>query len=368
MLTPVREWGAMLAAAALFLSASPALAEPEPEFDVEHVIAQLEHERVVRLPGAVAALDEARVPTNERVVVGPPINADPDAELWIDTLHPVRLWAHDSGIQLTVVRGLWVERGLPGKSFTTTDEPTLRQWLAYQDVTAAVLRTTVPGPEIVPAARLDGLPVTVVRRGVRLVTLPALRPGAPFVDYASGLARRFPGELVVVAYGRWLEFAGPDAERAEVARNITYGESFLDRLPVTEQVARVLDQMDQPSEPVARPVFGSPPPETDVVGISRVVAAIAIVVVAAGWLVALRVRRAAREQADEDEWRLTRTTARAKIEDLGARLLAVESPDPRAAERHATARHLFDQAVTSAAMTEVHDIADEGLTLVEDRP
>jgi hypothetical protein len=290
MLAAVREWGAVLAAgAALFLPASPAAAEPEPEFDVDQVIAQLRNEQVVRLPGATATLDVARVQSNERVLVGPPIGAAPDAELWVDTLHPVRLWAKDSGVQLTIVRGLWVERGLPGESFTTVDEPTLRRWLAYQDVTAAVLRTTFPGPEVVPAttAQLDGLPVTVVRPGVRLVTLPALAPGDPFVDYASGLARRFPGELVAVAYGHWLEFAGPGADRAEYERDIVYGESFLDRLPVTEQIAGVLDRMDQPSEPVARPVFGSPPQETDVVGISRVVAAIAIVVVAAGWLVAL---------------------------------------------------------------------------------
>jgi hypothetical protein len=55
----------------------------------------------------------------------------------------------------------------------------------------------------------------------------------------------------------------------------------------------------------------------------------------------------------------------AKIGDLGARLLAVEergdTVNPAAAERHATARSLYDQALTAKAMTEVAAIADEGI-------
>ena len=45
------------------------------------------------------------------------------------------------------------------------------------------------------------------------------------------------------------------------------------------------------------------------------------------------------------------------VEERGGRA------DPAMAERHATARLLYDQAHTAAAMVEVRRIADEGLAL-----
>lgn len=348
---------------ALFLPVSPATADPEPVYDVEQVIHQLERARIVRLPGAVATFDEARVlaalPQDARLLVAPAIKAAPDEEVWRDTLFPVLQWADNAGLPLTVVRGLWVERGIPVDPFTTDDEPTLRKWLAYQDVTAAVLRVRTAGPELVPAtaAQLDRLPVTTVRPGVRLARLPVLGPGDPFVDYAPGLADRFPGELVVVAYGRWLEFAGPGAGQAERDRAIVYGESRLDRRTADEQLTAVLDHVPAP---VARPRFDmTPEPRPDVQGVSQVVAAVAIVVVVAAWLAGLRLRRAARDRAAASRLRLATAAANARIEDLGARLLA--APDPQVAERLATARAMFGQAVTAEAMVAVCDIADEGL-------
>jgi hypothetical protein len=52
---------------------------------------------------------------------------------------------------------------------------------------------------------------------VRLASLP-VRPG-PFTGNATELADRFPGELIIVACGAWLEFAGPGADWATYARD-----------------------------------------------------------------------------------------------------------------------------------------------------
>lgn len=61
--------------------------------------------------------------------------------------------------------------------------------------------------------------------------------------------------------------------------------------------------------------------------------------------------------------------AMVKIGELAATLLAVEergdTADPAAAERHATARALYDQALTAKAMAEVTAIADEGLEVAK---
>ena len=372
----MRVLGAGLAVAGLLLmSGAPAAAEPEPVFDTDQVVAQLQQDRIVRLPGTVATLDDARVlaalPSNGLVLLAPPINAVPDAPIWSDTLGPVREWADQSGLQLTVVRGLWVERdGRPpgydyrvGQPFTTADEPTLRRWLAYGDVTAPVLRETEPGPPLVPATaeQLDQLPVTAVRPGVRLATLPQLTADAPFVDHAAGLAQRFPGELVIVGYGRWLEIAGEGADRAEYLRNVAYGSFFVDRRPVADVVTAVVDQLAEPS---ARPVFGTaPPPPPDDLATTRIIAAVAVIIAVAGWLVARHVQRLRQNRENAEKLRFATADARATIEDLGARLLDTEQADPQAAERHATARILFDQALTAEAMAEVRAVADEGLAL-----
>jgi LPXTG-motif cell wall-anchored protein len=80
-------------------------------------------------------------------------------------------------------------------------------------------------------------------------------------------------------------------------------------------------------------------------------------------------RRRQAQEAERTWFAEHRAGARAfaKIGDLGARILAAEqdggTADPAAAERHATALTLFDQAKTAEAMAEVERIADEGLAL-----
>jgi hypothetical protein len=90
----------------------------------------------------------------------------------------------------------------------------------------------------------------------------------------------------------------------------------------------------------------------------------AIVLGGVGWY---GWRRLQVDRADVEKRDMRRESAKAmaKIGELGARLLERgDTADPAAAERHQTARTLYDQALTAKAMAEVGTIADEGLGVV----
>jgi hypothetical protein len=78
-----------------------------------------------------------------------------------------------------------------------------------------------------------------------------------------------------------------------------------------------------------------------------------------------RRRAAARDGEGAFAMQWAQAAAFARIGELGAKVLAVEAAggtaNAAAAERHATARTLYDQAFTAAAMRAVGDVADEGL-------
>jgi hypothetical protein len=87
---------------------------------------------------------------------------------------------------------------------------------------------------------------------------------------------------------------------------------------------------------------------------------------------ALRHRNRVRAEAAAEVVALRAESAStmAAISDLGARVLTAEEggerADPAAAERHATARLLYDQALTSEAMVQVRRVAEEGLEVLAD--
>ncbi|MGB3442294.1 MAG: hypothetical protein WBA97_26420 [Actinophytocola sp.] len=344
--------GAVLAVAGtLLLSGAPSAAAQPPT-----VIEQLEQNRIVRLPGAVATLDDARVlaglPANGRVLLAP-TSGLPD-------LGALRSWAHAAGVGLTVVEGLWIESPLRKLPLATADENTLRRVLTTHDVTDAVLGKQSPAPATVPAtaAQLDQLPVSRPRAGVRVARSPE-----PFVDYASGLAARSPGVLIVVAHGDWLEFAGPGADQAEHARDATYGPALLNRGRPTDVVDTVLARLAEP----ARPIFDLPRPERfEFKSVVMYVAAGTAAATIGMWLLFLYLRRTLRRLDAGVAMREERAEAYLRLEELGDLLIEVESNgqavDPRIAERLATARTLFDQAHTPEAMAAVREIADEGLS------
>ena len=341
----VRVLGAVLAAvAALSLSGQAAAAQPAVE--VDWLISQLARGQVVRLPGAVTSVDVGRLTRQDRVVLAPAAGLP-------DDLDPLWAWASSNGHRLTVVEGWWIAQW----EVTVRLERSALPWvLSTGEVTDVVLGAAVPRPQAaaVATATLDGLRVSRPRDGVRLVSLP-VRPG-PSAGYAAALADRYPGELVVVGYGAWLEFAGPGADRAAHARDTAYGSVLLHRAPadlvVTDLVTTVLDRM---ADPPPRPVYAFPQPRSigDVVDVVRywlapVIAGIGV------WLL-IRRRRAAAVRP----MRMARAEAYARIEELGARL--ADDPDPVLAERYATARTLFGQARTPADMAAARTTAGTGL-------
>ncbi|MFI7678264.1 hypothetical protein [Actinophytocola sp. NPDC049390] len=117
----------------------------------------------------------------------------------------------------------------------------------------------------------------------------------------------------------------------------------------------------------ARPVYSHPRPEPfDLAGAAALTAVVAAVVTFVGWSLVHYLRRHGRRRAARGAWRESRARTFLLIEELGARLVELERDgpvDPGIAERHATARTLFDQAATAEAMAEVRAVAEEGFAL-----
>lgn len=215
---------------------------------------------------------------------------------------------------------------------------------------------------------------------VRIAALPALKPGDPFVDYVPELLKRFPGEVVMVAQGRWLDVAVADQAKADSARDYAYGKceyaSFTQGSPMEDRVGTVLKRLGFLLKGAA---YGRPQPQPQpkakpydvretINGLTPWVLVGAALVLGGAGLYTWRRGQAARADTERRAMRRERAGAMAKIGELGARLLTVEERgdrvEPAAAERHATARDLYDQALTAKAMAEVAAIADEGLEVV----
>ena len=111
------------------------------------------------------------------------------------------------------------------------------------------------------------------------------------------------------------------------------------------------------------PVYSYPPPEPfDLMAAGWLTAAVAGAVTLVAWLLVHHLRDPARQAAARADLRRSRAETYLRIEELGAMVAG----DAGVAERHATARALFDQATTAAAMAEVRAIAEEGIALAGD--
>ena len=313
----------------LLVSGQPVAAQPG--VDVGSVVSRLEREQVVRLPGAVTSVEAGRLGVRDRVVLAPAAGLP-------DDLGPLWAWARGADVRLTVVEGWWIaQQG----EVVRVERDALPWVLASGDVTDVVVGAVAPVPQRVTAAAalavVDGLRVDEFDFGVRLVTLP-VRPD-PVVGYAAALAGRFPDDLVVVACGAWLEFAGPGADRAAVARDATYGLMLLRRgstlgVDAADLVTAVLDRK---AYPVPRPFDA--PPEWDKIRTNMYFwLALVIVVVGAGLLV--RYRRAAAVGPMRMAWaRAHLRTQQLEVRLAGANLLiqqlnarSADAPDPGTAE------------------------------------
>lgn len=226
-------------------------------------------------------------------------------------------------------------------------------------------------PRIAELAGKVGLPVKVA-------AFPVLEPGEPVVDYAPALRTLFPNDYVLVAHGRWLDVAGPD-DKITSARDYAYGRfeygSFAQGSAMTDRMGTVLTRLH---DLVQRKGFGrpqpAPQPKPVPFDVERAVSTFApwvllgsAVVLGGAGLLGWRRKQATRAEQDRLALHLASARAFAKIGDLGARVLAAEEDggraDAAAAERHATATTLFDQAHTAEAMAEIERIADEGLAI-----
>jgi len=144
---------------------------------------------------------------------------------------------------------------------------------------------------------------------------------------------------------------------------------------MTDRIATVLDRLHDLLAEVAlgRPQ-PAPQPKPVPFDVRLVIGAIApwvlvgsAVVIGGAGLVGRRTRAGMRAAAERRRLDGASGKALAAINLLGARILAVEESgeevNPAVAERHATARTLYDQALTAEAMAEVEKVADEGMAL-----
>lgn len=334
---------------------------------------------------------------------------------------PIDAWATENKINLIFVEGIYVETANEG-AWIPGDIPELRETTAYLDVTSEILwnigdiegmddpgtaDTGYPVVEPVPATAeqvedvteelrenpvynaegredpIDPLVVELAKEygiSLRVAAFPIAEPGEPIVDYAPALREQFPDDVVMVATGRWLDVVAAEQDKATSARDYAYGAfevgSYRQGSAMTDRVGTVLKRLQSLLTETA---YGRPQPEPQPVAqeydVRRTIGTFApwvllgaAVVLAAAGLIAYRARTAARAATERRAMHLASGSALARINELGARLLESEErgtpPNPAAAERHATARTLYDQAHTSEAMAEVAKVAKEGADLL----
>ncbi|MGI8417894.1 MAG: hypothetical protein ACR2P2_17160 [Nakamurella sp.] len=219
---------------------------------------------IVRLPGAVATLNEAVVTARIKqadvtlaakgepaikVLLAPPGLSDADS----------RRLEHLPGSNVTVV-GLAVSFDIYSVLPSTANEwqsvfgtgdvtqlilagiaggldqpapPEVPSSLRWRDPTAGELSTVVAGLRddrhyVDPGADLSGIPKLAATAfpgtPPMVVALPQQPPGQGVPDYAPALAREFPNTPIVVMYGYWISYAGPHADGyADLAAATFYG-------------------------------------------------------------------------------------------------------------------------------------------------
>lgn len=214
---------------------------------------------------------------------------------------------------------------------------------------------------------------------VRIAAFPVLEPGQPVVDYITPLGQAFPDDVVLVLHGDWVDIAAPDQNKALAARAFAYGKADLSLFSAGGGANSMLSQLiERFALLTAETSWGfpqpAPQPRPVPFDVARTISDLAPWVLVGSAVVlggagALRHRNRLRAEAAAEEVALRAESAStmAAISDLGARVLtAGERVDPAAAERHATARLLYDQALTSEAMVQVRRAAEEGLEILTD--
>lgn len=194
----------------------------------------------------------------------------------------------------------------------------------------------------------------------RVAYLPPVALGAPIPDLASALHERFPKDVVLVAYGRWIEVAAPDPDMARAAQLSVYG-TYLDKtlewdISQGSLVNLTVDQIrllrtgvttdetapSAPADPVASAHTALP----------WIFGALVLVIVlgSGGYSVMGALRRRAAGEAARRATAEERRTLGARLTALAAHIAAVEplAHEPgterdltRALERYRTARDVL---------------------------
>lgn len=229
---------------------------------VDDMVARLREERVVRLPGAVAYWDEARVEQvigkhDARILVAPPGLDDAERKRISEAKSRVQ---GDEREVLTIV-GTTVSGGILEVAPSTLDER--RAEFAQGDVTGLIVyllghlwqqpvsesasdfRWRAPtADELAPViaalgsdgryvaadATLTDVPHDAAReafdgREPLVAAFPRQPFGEPVPDYGAALVERFPDRPIIVLYGLWVSYHGPDAGAfADVAAASTYAQ------------------------------------------------------------------------------------------------------------------------------------------------
>ncbi len=341
-----------------------------------------------------------------------------DAEVY----DPIETWANENKVTVVGVEGIYVSiYGERGGVIGPSDIAELRQTTAYLDVTSEVLFAaryaagdenpdigSDPIPPVPPTEeqleelaeelretrvynapgrddpidpRMAALAAEEHGLSLRIAAFPIAEPGEPVVDYAPALAPLFPDDVIIVVTGRWLDVViTGQQDKANSARDYAYGRfqngSFRQGSPMDDRIGTVLERL--PSL-LAEAAYGrpqpAPQPSVQAYDVRRTIGTFApwvllgsALVLAAAGLIAYRARTADRAAAERRAMYLASGSALARINELGARLLETaergRTPNAAAAERHATARTLYDQAHTSEAMAEVAKVATEGAELL----
>jgi hypothetical protein len=260
---------------------------------------------------------------------------------------------------------------------------------AAPDQVAAVAAALRADPIYNAPGRTDAVEEWVAERAreqfdldVRVAAFPLLEPGQPVVDYVTPLGQEFPDDVVIVLHGDWMDIVAPDQRAALAARAFAYGDADLGLLTSGIGAGSVLrDTIERLDLLLTETAWGhpQPPPQPRVLpfDVQRTVSALApwvlvgsAVVLGGAGLLGHHTRARAQAAAEARALRAQSATTMAVIGELGARVLSAEEgggrADPAAAERHSTARLLYEQARTAVAMAEVRRVAQEGLALLRE--
>jgi hypothetical protein len=224
---------------------------------VAEMTAMIQAEPVVRLPGAVAFWDEAAVRAaaggaQVRILVAPPgldeaerdrvrdveaatvriIGTEVSGGLYRSTGSTVADWRAQfaTGDVTTQLAGLVAE---------LNDQPAPAEVdrLVRRDPSAAELRAVTAdlrrtGVHVGKGATLTDVPAKAAFPGgaALVVALPRQPFGKPVPRYGPALATAFPGRPIVVLYGSWIEYDGPDAAEFADLTAATYYGRFDDML------------------------------------------------------------------------------------------------------------------------------------------